>query len=393
VSAVAVLLPCRNQRHLLWRSLASLAAQTRPPDQILILDRGSSDGLGDWLLACWPGTEVCTVADEAGVPDSLGIALTAETVVVLQPGHAWDRDHLRRLESEQRLLPRSALGEALTTTTAAVDPPPALADLDEALATLGTSPSALAVDLRAAARPLDLIGLLGLALRLRARSGSLRALTLAELTWPEVEAERPETPLLVVYGGMLDLDHAGEQLCIERLISSRPKAPVRLLLGGLRPTTPVMLSRLLGAAAGHPDLELWLVDPIGRRYAASLFGPHRVRPVPSLIEGLADPLRFLSTHPAIDPAMLGDPAGRYDLAARAQSHADWWSGYELGALQRLGPSLATLAGLRSAIAGPVLKRAWLTTLVGWSVACTDATAPCPADSLLSRFVSMCARQG
>jgi len=51
MSAVAVLLPCRNQRHLLWRSLASLAAQTRPPDQVLILDRGSSDGLADWLLA------------------------------------------------------------------------------------------------------------------------------------------------------------------------------------------------------------------------------------------------------------------------------------------------------------------------------------------------------
>ena len=62
---VAVVLPCRNSRHLLWRSLASVAAQSLPPAQILVLDRSSDDGLGDWLRACWPGVELRTVPADA----------------------------------------------------------------------------------------------------------------------------------------------------------------------------------------------------------------------------------------------------------------------------------------------------------------------------------------
>ena len=62
---MAVLLPCRNARHLLWRSLASVAAQTVPPAQVLVLDRDSTDGLADWLRVRWPGVELRTIPAEA----------------------------------------------------------------------------------------------------------------------------------------------------------------------------------------------------------------------------------------------------------------------------------------------------------------------------------------
>ncbi|MGD9512376.1 MAG: glycosyltransferase family 2 protein [Geminicoccaceae bacterium] len=392
MSAVAVLLPCQNQRHVLWRSLASLAAQTRPPDQILVLDRGSTDGLADWLLAQWPGVEICAIeldADEAVVAERLDAAVTAEKVAVLPPGERWNPDHLRLLDDTQALCPKRAMGDALAAADRDDQGAVEAEDLDEALATLGVRFAALAVDLRAAASPLDLIGLLGLALHLHVRGGPVRALTLAELTWPAIEEDDPGTPLLVSFGGTLDLDHAGEQLCIEQLIRSRPKAPVRLLLGSLRPTTTVMLSRLLDAVAKHGDVELWLTDPIARRYAASLFGCGRVRRVSPPIDGLAEVLHSLAIHPAVHPAMLGEPAEPRDPLLRTRSHADWWAGYDVGAVRRLGPVLAGLVGMRAVMHVATLQRAWLTTLVGWSALCGAADTPPPPDPLLRRFVRMC----
>ena len=381
---LAVVLPCRNARHLLWRSLASLAAQTRPADQIVVLDRGSTDGLADWLLALWPGVERLAVAadvDAGTVATRLDEAVAPARVAFLQPGDRWECHHLERLAGSQTIEP------FLYDTTDEPSPTP----LEEALATLPLRGGAHAVDLRAAARPLDLIGLLGLALRLRALGGTLRALTLAELSWPV--AEDGAAPLLAVHGAPLDLDHGCEQLCIEQLIRSHPKAPVRLLLGSLRPTTPVMLSRLLDAVTGHPDVELWLTDPVGQRYAASLLGPARVRLISAPILGLDEPLRALSKHTAVDPAMLGNPSPPLDFATRARDHATWWAGYDLELVRRLAPTLAGLAGLQTAIAGTVLQRAWLATLVGWSAAMAIGVAPLLSDPVLGHFVGMCARDG
>ena len=362
---LAVVLPCHNARHLLWHSLASLATQTRPADQILVLDRDSTDGLADWLLALWPGVErlaIAADADAGTVATRLDKAVGPARVAFLQPGDRWACDHLARLAGSQTI-------------------EPFLYDVaDEA------SPTPLE---DAPAPPLDLVGLRGLALRLRAPGGMLQALTLAELSWPVAEAGT--TPLLLVHGAPLDLDHGCEQLCIEQLIRSHPKAPVRLLLGSLRPTTPVMLSRLLDAVTGHPDIELWLTDPVGQRYAASLLGPARVRLVSAPILGLDEPLRALSKYAAVDPAMLGDPSPPLDFATRARDHATWWAGYDLELVRRLAPTLAGLAGLQAAIAGTVLQRAWLATLAGWSAATAIGVAPVPSDPVVGHFVGMCAR--
>jgi hypothetical protein len=394
MSAVAVLLPCRNQRHLLWRSLASLAAQTRPPDQILVLDRSSTDGLADWLLAQWPGVEVCSLeadVDKSVIAERLAAAMTAEKVAVLSPGERWSPDQLRLLEDTQVLCPKRAIADALAAAAPDDEDGAGAGDLDEALATLGARFAACTVDLRAASSLLDLVGLLGLALRLHVRGGPVRALTLAELTWPVIEEDDPGTPLLVSFSQTLDLNHAGEQLCIEQLIRSRPTSPVRLLLGSLRPTTTVMLSRLLDAVAEHGDVELWLTDPIARRFAASLFGCGRVRPISPPIDGLAEVLQSLSAHPAVHPAMVGEPAEPHDLLLRSRNHVDWWAGYDLGTVRRLGPILASLVGMRSAMHGATLQRAWLTTLVGWSAVRGIADTPLSSDPLLRRFVLMCGR--
>src|SRR5262245_63037382 len=112
---IAVVLPCRNARHLLWRSLASIAAQTLQPAQILILDRGSTDGLAEWLLAHWPGVELCTIAADADdrlAAARLAATITAPGIAVLQPGEHWRGDHLASLATAaEGLLERDVLGK------------------------------------------------------------------------------------------------------------------------------------------------------------------------------------------------------------------------------------------------------------------------------------------
>jgi hypothetical protein len=154
-----------------------------------------------------------------------------------------------------------------------------------------------------------------------------------------------------------------------------------------------MLSRLLDAITGHRDVELWLTDPVGHRYAASLLGPARVKLVSAPILGLDGPLRTLAAHAAVDPAMLGDPSPPLDLTTRARDHASWWAGYDPELVRRLAPTLAGLAGLQAAIAGTVLQRAWFATLVGWSATPTIDATPLPSDPLLGHFVGMCVRDG
>lgn len=384
-SSIAVVIPCRDERHLLWRSLASVAAQSRAPGRIVVLDRGSTDGLADWLLARWPGVERCEVpadADEASLTTRIRATVAADHVVLLQPGDAWPKDHLASCDGSP-----GSVSLRHPRTTGDRD---ATASLDAALASLHSS-AATFVDLRAASRPLDLIAMLGIASRLRSIGGSLCAVTLAELTWPVIEADGEAGPLLVGLSGSLDLDHAGEQLCVERVVLCARKRPVRLLLGGMRPTTPIMLSRLLDIVTTHSDLELWLGDEVSHRYAASLLSHDRLRMVAPAILGLGDLIERLDTHPALDPNLVGCPAEPEPLQSRALSHDAWWSGYDPAAVRRLGSFLARALQLRDVVAGPVLNRAWLALLVGWSAAKAGAATVETPDPLVAMFAAQCGR--
>ena len=213
---IAVVLPCRNARHLLWRSLASVAAQTLRPAQILILDRGSTDGLAEWLLAHWPGIELCTVpatADDRLAVARLATMIAAPAIAVLQPGEHWRADHLASFAAAtDGLLAKDALGEPAGIAAVRCRDANDLVSteaLGDALRSCLGAGDVTVVDLRAAARPIDLIGLLGLALSV---GGSLRALTLAELTLPTIE-ESGRAPLLISHGAALDLQRGSDQLC------------------------------------------------------------------------------------------------------------------------------------------------------------------------------------
>jgi hypothetical protein len=95
--SIAVVIPARNSRHLLGPSLASVAAQTLPPAQVLVVDQGSADGLADWLRLRWPGTELRLAAADAGAGAVLDLALAevaAPIVAFLRPGDRWPPDHL-----------------------------------------------------------------------------------------------------------------------------------------------------------------------------------------------------------------------------------------------------------------------------------------------------------
>lgn len=55
-----------NGRHWLERSLAALARQTRPADEIVVVDNGSADDSVAWLRAQWPAVQVLDLGANLG---------------------------------------------------------------------------------------------------------------------------------------------------------------------------------------------------------------------------------------------------------------------------------------------------------------------------------------
>ena len=407
VAPVAVILPCRNSRHLLWRSLASVAAQTLPPAQILVLDRSSNDGVGDWLRARWPGVELRTVpseADGAAIGAAISMAVSAPIVVMLRPGDHWPRNHLEALLAEQgtgatELAPTATPGHAhgrRRTALAGGRPAVALASStgggdrvpaghgggDPARPARGCGPGR-------AARPAGLAALVGSSGRSTARAQPRRPRLAGAGCGPAV------APLLVSLSGPLGLARASEQLCIEELLRRAANRPVRLVLGGIG---AVLAARSChgcsDAALAHPDIELWLCDSVSRRLAVSLLGRGRVRLVSPPLLALAPILRELTEREPIQPAMLGRPEGGHDLALRMRR--------SLGLVGRLrprgDPAARPGAGARhgylamaegpAPAAGVVLGAGRLGggTLAGgaWCE---------PATSELAMFAAMCGRDG
>src|SRR4051794_33568080 len=68
VQSVSVIVPVHNGAEFLAEALNSLLAQTRRPDQIIVVDDGSTDGSAD--VASRFGTEVTLVRQENRGPSS-----------------------------------------------------------------------------------------------------------------------------------------------------------------------------------------------------------------------------------------------------------------------------------------------------------------------------------
>lgn len=68
MTTVSVVIPTWDGRAMLERCLAALDAQTRPADEIVVVDNGSVDGTAETLATTWP--DVIVVA----LPENLGFA-------------------------------------------------------------------------------------------------------------------------------------------------------------------------------------------------------------------------------------------------------------------------------------------------------------------------------
>jgi GT2 family glycosyltransferase len=66
-----------NGRGLLEVVLPSLAAQTRPAQELIVVDDGSSDGTPEWLASAWPDVRVVRLHTNVGVTAALNRGVEA----------------------------------------------------------------------------------------------------------------------------------------------------------------------------------------------------------------------------------------------------------------------------------------------------------------------------
>ena len=78
---VSVVVPSYNRRELLRECLRSMQSQTRPPDEIIVVDDGSSDGTQQMVQADFPAVR-CVRIDNAGV-------VVARIAGIAQARHEW----------------------------------------------------------------------------------------------------------------------------------------------------------------------------------------------------------------------------------------------------------------------------------------------------------------
>jgi GT2 family glycosyltransferase len=82
---ISVIIPTRNTRDLTLRCFAALAASTRAPAEIFLVDDGSGDGTSDAVRDAFPHTRIVTHAESRGFTASINTAwpLASGAVVLL----------------------------------------------------------------------------------------------------------------------------------------------------------------------------------------------------------------------------------------------------------------------------------------------------------------------
>lgn len=127
-SGFSVVIPLFNKRPFIAQTLASLAAQTLPPCEVLVIDNGSSDG-GDRLVEelALPGLRLLREPVKGpGPARNCGIAAASSPwIAFLDADDLWAPDHLERLAEAIAQCPEAALiGTGFRAVTDPVVPPP-----------------------------------------------------------------------------------------------------------------------------------------------------------------------------------------------------------------------------------------------------------------------------
>lgn len=102
--SVACVVVTRDRRELLRDCLAAIAAQTTPPDRLIVVDNASSDGTPEMLRGEFPQAQVVALTENSG--SSGGFAAGVETAVATGARRLWllDDDTVARPDTLERLL-------------------------------------------------------------------------------------------------------------------------------------------------------------------------------------------------------------------------------------------------------------------------------------------------
>ncbi len=93
MTTVAAIIPTRDRAQLTLRAVASVLAQTRPPDELIVVDDGSRDDTLDQLRSTYPGTHMVQL-DGQGVSAARNAGIRAS-----------NSDWLAFLDSDDEWLP------------------------------------------------------------------------------------------------------------------------------------------------------------------------------------------------------------------------------------------------------------------------------------------------
>ena len=97
-AGVTAVIPVWNRKELLERALASLRAQTRPPEEILVVDNGSTDGSAE--VAERLGARVLRMGSNTGFANAVNCGIRAARtawIAVLNNDVVLDPEYLERL--------------------------------------------------------------------------------------------------------------------------------------------------------------------------------------------------------------------------------------------------------------------------------------------------------
>jgi glycosyltransferase involved in cell wall biosynthesis len=118
----AVVIPSRNSRATILRALESVSRQTYPPEEIILVDDGSTDGSAELVRASYPSVVIHSqIQAGAGQSRNVGIDLaTSDWVAFLDADDMWLPHHLESLASCAKRFPEvDFLGSRAPRRTAA----------------------------------------------------------------------------------------------------------------------------------------------------------------------------------------------------------------------------------------------------------------------------------